>query len=261
MGTVSVTRPLETLRVRSDEDICYIQIHRPEVNNAIGGRLIEELTGVLDTCEDEAKIVVLEGTREVFCPGADFAEIQRGYAQRMPVRGQNPDGLYALWARLAFGPYVTIAHVRGKANAGALGFISACDMVLSDETAQFSLSEMLFGLMPACVLPFLIRRIGSARANYLTLLTQPIPARQAREWGLVDACEADSDNLLRKQLLRLRRLGKPAIASYKRYLAALDEVIVTSRPKAVEANVRVFSDPGNIERIARYVQSGQFPWE
>jgi polyketide biosynthesis enoyl-CoA hydratase PksH len=257
-----LTRPLETLRVRSDEDICYIQIHRPEANNAIGGRLIEELAGVLEACDEEAKIVVLEGTREVFCPGADFAEIQRGHAQRSGgVRGQNPEALYALWSRLAFGPYVSIAHVRGKANAGGLGFISACDMVLSDETAQFSLSEMLFGLMPACVLPFLIRRIGFARANYLTLLTQPIPARQAREWGLVDACEADSDNLLRKQLLRLRRLGKPAIAGYKRYLAALDETIVTSRPKAVEANARVFGDPGNIEKIARYVQSGQFPWE
>ena len=150
---------------------------------------------------------------------------------------------------------------RSKANAGGLGFISACDIVLSDEKAQFSLSEMLFGLMPACVLPFLIRRLGFARANYLTLLTQPIRAQQAREWGLVDACEADSENLLRKHLLRLRRLSKPSIASYKHYLAALDETVVASRPKAVGANIRVFGDTGNIERIARYVQTGQFPWE
>jgi polyketide biosynthesis enoyl-CoA hydratase PksH len=110
-------------------------------------------------------------------------------------------------------------------------------------------------------MPFLIRRMGSSKANYLTLLTQPISARQAMDWGLVDVCEADSQNLLRKQLLRLRRLSKPAIANYKKYLAALDELIVASKPKAVQANALVFSDPHNIERIARYVQTGQFPWE
>jgi len=62
-----------------------------------------------------------------------------------------------LWLRLATVRTVTISHVRGKANAGGIGFVAASDIVLADETAQFSLSELLFGLYPACVLPFLIR--------------------------------------------------------------------------------------------------------
>jgi polyketide biosynthesis enoyl-CoA hydratase PksH len=115
--------------------------------------------------------------------------------------------------------------------------------------------------MPACVLPFLIRRAGFVKANYMTLMTQPIPASQAQAWGLVDACEENSDNLLRKQLLRLRRLGKDGIARYKRYASSLDDALRKSRPKALEANLEVFSDPDNLQKIARYVKKGKFPWE
>jgi polyketide biosynthesis enoyl-CoA hydratase PksH len=215
----------------------------------------------LRACEQSAKIIVIAGSREVFCFGADFRELERGYSGSGQPTGQDPRALYELWSRLALGPFLTIAHVRGKANAGGVGFVAACDVVVSDESAVFSLSELLFGLMPACVMPFLIRRMGFAKANYMALLTQPASARQAEAWGLVDVCGPDSENLLRKQLLRVRRLGKAAIANYKSYLAELDQTIGVSGPKAVQANMRVFADPRNIERITRFVKTGQFPWE
>jgi len=78
---------------------------------------------------------------------------------------------------------------------------------------------------------------------------------------LVDAYEEKSENLLRKHLLRLRRLSKTGVSRYKRYMSTLDEVLVKSKPKALEANVEVFSDQNNLEKIAHYVKTGQFPWE
>lgn len=253
----------ETIRVRSEEDICFIQIHRPEANNAINDRLIEELSDALRACDGPAKVVVLEGLPEVFCSGADFKEIQARFddASRSQEQPQDPEPLYDLWHRLASGPYITVAHVRGKANAGGIGFVSACDIVVSENKASFSLSELLFGLMPACVLPFLIRRVGFAKANYMTLMTQPISAAQAQEWGLVDVCAENSDDLMRKQLLRLRRLGKDGIARYKRYASSLDDGLGASKPKALAANLEVFSDPNNVQKIARFARTGKFPWE
>jgi polyketide biosynthesis enoyl-CoA hydratase PksH len=255
-----LTANYDTLRVRFDEDICVAQIHRPESANAIDQRLIEECTELLRECESTAKVVVLEGLPDVFCNGADFKEIEQraGNGHR---DGQDPEPLYDLWHRLAAGPFISVAHVRGRVNAGGVGFVAACDVVLSEEKATFSLSELLFGLMPACVMPFLIRRIGFARANYMTLMTQPIAAKQAEEWGLVDVCEASSENLLRKQLLRLRRLGKNGIARYKRYASSLDGALMAAKPKALRGNVEVFSDPDNLEKISRYVKTGKFPWE
>lgn len=256
----SLNSSYETLRARLEDDICFVRIHRPEASNAINDRLIEEIGGVLRVCEGSVKVVVLEGTPEVFCSGADFKEIQAG-VEHNRHRDQNPEPLYDLWHRLASGPYITVAHVQGRANAGGVGFVAACDIVISDSKATFSLSELLFGLMPACVLPFLIRRVGFAKANFMTLSTQPISAAQAQQWGLVDVHEDNSDNLLRKQLLRLRRLGADGIARYKRYALSLDDGLVRSKPKALAGNLEVFSDAGNLQKIARYVRTGKFPWE
>jgi polyketide biosynthesis enoyl-CoA hydratase PksH len=251
----------ETLQVRFHTDTCFIQIDRPEANNTINDQLIEELGRVLDKCEHETRIVVLEGSPKVFCYGADFKALSHGFAGSSHPRGVDPQPLYDLWSRLAAGPYVTIAHVRGQANAGGIGFVAACDVVICDEQATFSLSELLFGLMPACVLPFLMRRIGHSKAHYMTLMTEPVDARTAQEWGLVDDVAADSANLLRRKLLRLKRLSKTAVRRYKQYVNTLDDSLATAKAAAVAANLEVFSDKKNLEKISRYVRTGQFPWE
>lgn len=260
MGILNMQADYRTIQVHFEQDTCRIRIHRPDDNNTINGLLIAEITRAMDLCEDHAKIIILEGSADVFCLGADFAELSRSGGDDRE-RPQDPEPLYELWRRFACGPYITIAHVRGKVNAGGIGFVAASDLVLSEEKAIFSLSELLFGLLPACVLPFLVRRIGFSRANYMTLTTQSIGARQALEWGLVDACEDNSENLLRKQLLRLRRLSKPAIARYKRYAGSLDRSIMLAKPDALRANAEAFSHPRNLEDIARYVSTGRFPWE
>ena len=262
-----MTSTYQTLRVRVQGSVCFVQFNRPEANNTINEQLIKECLDVLDCCEESTTIVVFEGLPEVFCFGADFTDIRaaardrEGPGSNRTVAAQNPEPLYDLWMRLTTGPFVVVSHVRGKANAGGVGFVAASDIVIADDTAVFSLSELLFGLMPACVLPFLIRRLGFQRAHYLTLSTQPIKVAQAAAWGLVDAHEADSASLLHKHLLRLRRLSKPAIARYKRFSSALGGSIVGDRQMAIAANREVFSDPRNLENVVRYVEQGIFPWE
>lgn len=254
-------RALETLRVGFEEEICTLQIHRPRANNTINNRLIRELRDVLHECERAAKVVVLEGQPEVFCFGADFEEIAQSLRGEGRSEPQDSQALYDIWLQLASGPFVSVAHVRGKVNAGGIGFVAACDVVLSEEKAVYSLSELLFGLVPACVLPFLIRRTGFARANYMTVMTQPVTAKQAQEWGLVDACAEDSVLLLRRQMMRLRRLSKEGIARYKRYGKSLDPSLTSARDKAIELNKEVFSNRTNLDSISRYVTTGKFPWE
>jgi polyketide biosynthesis enoyl-CoA hydratase PksH len=250
----------ETIKVRFEQSICFVQIDRPEANNTINGQLVAELNGVLSACEDSVTVLVLSGSPEVFCFGADFKRLV-SISEGRHAEDDGPGSLYDLWLRLATGPYVTIAHVRGKANAGGIGFVAASDIVLADGTAQFSLSELLFGLYPACVLPFLIRRVGFQKAHYLTLMTQPITASQAHEWGLVDAVDTDSEALLRKHLLRLRRLSKTAIRRYKTYMHQINKPLAELKTAAIAANIEVFSDTDNMTAIARYVEHGLFPWE
>jgi polyketide biosynthesis enoyl-CoA hydratase PksH len=250
----------ETIKVQFQESICFLQIDRPEANNTISSQLVAECNDVLSACEESATVVVLSGSPEVFCFGADFKAIA-GASHGAHQQDDGPGPLYDLWLRMATGPYITISHVRGKANAGGVGFVAASDIVLADETAQFSLSELLFGVYPACVLPFLIRRIGFQKAHYLTLMTQPIPAKQALEWGLVDAYEPQSEPLLRRHLQRLRRLSKVAIRRYKTYMTRISVPLQDLKSPAVAGNLEVFSDADNLQAITRYVERGLFPWE
>ena len=261
MDLVSAGQGFETLVVRFQDDVCHVQLHRPDAKNTINDRLIHEFNGLLDRHGDRIRILVLEGLPEVFCFGADFKALEQGIARGTGGPLFDPAPMYDLWRKLATGPFVSVAHVRGAANAGGIGFVAACDIVLCDETATFGLSELLFGLMPACVLPFLIRRIGPAKANTMTLLTEPITAKTALEWGLVDDLATDSVNLLRRKLLRLRRLPATGIQRYKRYMDGWSGDLADARARAIAANVEVFSDPENLAKIARYVTTGAFPWE
>lgn len=249
-----------TIRVRFDGPVCTLQLHRPEANNTINDRLVAECLEFLTANRDAIRVLVLEGLPEVFCFGADFQAIDASLAGG-PRQAATPEALYTLWELLATGPFVSVAHMRGKANAGGVGFVAACDIVLADQTAVFSLSELLFGLMPAAVLPFLIRRVGFQRAHYMTLMTQPFTVQQAEAWGLVDAWEASSENLLRRHLLRLRRLPKTGIERYKRYMGVLNDSLRARKSDAIAANREVFSDQENLAKISRFVTDGTLPWE
>ncbi|TAK73859.1 MAG: enoyl-CoA hydratase/isomerase [Gammaproteobacteria bacterium] len=242
-----------TIQVRFDGTICFLKLYRPESGNTINDVLIDECTDVLKSCEKEMTIVVLEGLPEVFCFGADFKQIQEA---------QRPENLYDLFRLLSHGSFISVAHVKGKVNAGGVGFVAACDIVLADEKATFGLSELLFGLFPACVLPFLIRKIGYQHAHYMTLMNKAISVQQAAKYGLVDMYEADSENLLKKHLLHLRRLSKKTISEYKNYTRSLmGHHLDESRTLAIKANRAMFEDKDNLHKISDFIINGNLPWQ
>lgn len=247
---------LPCLAVEDRDGVRTVTLMRPETGNVLNAALVGELSAILSACEaeDGPKVLVLAGAPLVFCAGGDFQAAAAG-------DDLDPAHLYDLWRRLSDGPFVSVAAVRGRVNAGGVGLAAACDMVLAESNASFALSELLFGLFPACVLPFLIRRVGAQRAHYLTLSTQPVSAAQALDWGLVDAVEDPLDGLLRKHLLRLRRLDKAALGRYKRHRIALTGMVEAARPAALAANRDMFADPAIRVGIARYVAEGKFPWE
>src|SRR5437773_9997501 len=106
-----ITATYETIKVEFQESVCHLQIDRPEANNTISDQLVAECHDVLSACEDSATVVVLSGSPEVFCFGADFKALAG--ASNMPLtQGDGPGPLYDLWLRMATGPYVTISHVR-----------------------------------------------------------------------------------------------------------------------------------------------------
>ncbi|UTH76443.1 enoyl-CoA hydratase/isomerase [Chromobacterium sp. IIBBL 290-4] len=250
----------QTIGFRIEGTVAFLTLNRPHAANTMNRLMVEECLDALKICDERAVVVVLEGSDDVFCLGADFHGLREQVVGGV-AEAHQPELLYEVWQQLTQGDFVSIAHVRGRANAGGVGFVAACDIVLARSDAQFSLSELIFGVIPACVLPFLIRRVGFQRAHFLTLSTQAVSAEQACLWGLVDAVDSDSQALLRKQLLRLRRLSKSNVAEYKSYMNRLATLPSDARTIAIEQNVKSFASGQVIENICRYVEHGTFPWE
>jgi enoyl-CoA hydratase/carnithine racemase len=249
------------LTARQQDTTWHVRLHRPEADNAIDAAMVAELTDVLGKASaSSATVVVVEGLPEVFCVGADFGVISDA-ARRGESTAFDPELMFELFHRLAFSEVFTVAHVRGRANAGGVGIAASCDVVLAEERATFGLSELLFGLIPAVVMPFLIRRIGFQRAHYLAGTTQTVNATQAAEWGLVDAVGPDSATLVRTHLRRLELLSKRAVARYKAYAAELRPITAPDKELALRTNREVFTDPANIDAIRRYAEKGLLPWE
>jgi len=250
----------QTLSARFDKGLCRVRIERPEAGNAINAALVADLDAVLTRCESSESsppvtVIVLEGSPSAFCTGGDFEAM----AASDDVADAAP--LYRLWLRMAQGPFVSVSLVRGRANAGGIGFVAASDIVLADHGAAFSLSELLFGAFPACVLPFLVRRVGIQKAHYMALTTRAFSAEEALASGLVDALGDDAEALLRQHLLLLRRLGREGIRRYKAYRSAMAPELERLQAGALEANRAMFSDPGVRRDIRRYVEERKFPWE
>lgn len=257
----NISGSAEGIRVRRQGPVCRVQFNRPERDNAINDAMIRACHEALDGCErDGCTIVVFEGSAEAFCVGADFTDFAGGPTPQR--KGEyDPAPLYDLWLRMATGPYITLAHARGRTNAGGVGFVAASDIVIADTSATFGLSELLFGLYPAMVLPFLVRRVGYQRAHYLTLTTRAIGAPQAADWGLVDCCAERTGPLLAQHLGRLSKLSKDGIARYKNFMNSEIAPVKRYREAAVAANREIFSDPRNLQRITSFVEHGVYPWQ
>jgi polyketide biosynthesis enoyl-CoA hydratase PksH len=240
-----------SVELRQIGTIWRVKLIQPEIN----ARLVADLADAVHRCEAAmGTVLVLEGTAESFCVGGDLQATTDG----VPY---DPAPLYDLWQRLSDGPFVSVAAVSGRVTAGGVGLAACCDMVLANRTASFSLSELLFGLHPACVMPFLVRRVGAQRAHYMTLSSAAISAPEALAYGLADAVADDGEMLLRTHLVRLRRLSRDAIARYKSHRAVQDDSIIRSRDAALAANRAMFADPVVRESIGRYVRDAKFPWE
>jgi len=153
--------------------------------------------------------VVLRGANGFFCAGGsvgNFEQSQQGAAaagETDPIAANNRrfgDFMIAL-ARL---PKVLVAVVEGAAMGGGFGLACAADIVLARQDAKFALSETTLGLVPAQIAPFVVARIGQARARRLALTGERIDGIEAARIGLADFV-ADDEAALEARLLAVLR--------------------------------------------------------
>jgi methylglutaconyl-CoA hydratase len=212
-----VTRT-STLRVESlSLGVKRIVLARPDVRNALDETAIHELRDVLDhlaTIPDpeQMRLLLVAGEGKVFCAGADI-----GYMKRLGAKGfeesfEDAKGLASLFYKLADFPTPVLTVVQGAAIGAGLGLSVASDFVLAEEQAVFATSEVLLGIVPGVISPYVVRRIGLSAAAPLMLTGRRVEAREAVAFGLVSKAvpSADLESELQRTVLDFLAAGPEA---------------------------------------------------
>jgi methylglutaconyl-CoA hydratase len=178
-----------TVRVETDpRGVATVWLSRPEKNNAYNARMIAELTeGAKALGADSAvRVVVIRGEGRHFQAGSDLAWINSLHdlspEDSIAVSRRTTDAVYGLMTLLK--PVVALIH--GGCFGGGTGIAAACDIVIADETAMFSITEARWGLTALPIVPQLLSRIGPGRLRRYSLTCERFGARRAFEIGLVD---------------------------------------------------------------------------
>jgi polyketide biosynthesis enoyl-CoA hydratase PksH len=255
-------RAFETIICQEASRQLKVTISRPDRGNSINSTLIQDLGAALDLAEGLAscRTVVLEGAPGLFCTGMDFQEAAAN-SELEAAETVRISEYMRLLKRFTLSSKVIVCRLDGKVIAGGVGLVAASDIVLSTERTELSLSEALWGLLPCCVIPFLIRRVGFQKAYSMTLTTKPISAREAHAIHLVDELTDHLDEALRKLTLRLNLLDERVIVDMKRYFQQMAGITHEQEQAATAEFARLAAQPYVQQNIANYVTRGVFPWE
>ena len=189
------------------DGVAWLRLNRPQQRNAIdhypGGRGPDGmglrdalLEAIRDVTEDKAvKVAVITGTGSVFSAGAD---LKAEALEIPPERRRSPtvardDGLLYGWYRLVESIWRSetpfIAAVNGPAIGAGCQLALACDLIYASEQATFWEIFARIGLpLEGGAAWLLTRSLSLALAKEMALLGEPLSAKQAVEWRLINGC-------------------------------------------------------------------------
>jgi len=208
-----------------DDGIARVTLTRPEVHNAFNDILIAELTAALNGLgtDNRVRAVVLAAQGRNFCAGADLNWMQRmaGYTKEKNL--EDARALADLMRTLNEMPKPTLALVQGRAMGGGVGLVACCDIAIAAETANFTLSEVKLGLIPAVIAPYVVAAMGERPARRYFLTAETFTAREAHAFGLVHEVVPDEalEDAGRKVLRALGKGGPSAQVEAKDLIFAV----------------------------------------
>jgi methylglutaconyl-CoA hydratase len=181
----------QTIEVeRRPDGIGVVWLNRPDVRNAFNDTMIAELTAAFGAlaADPAVRAVVLAGRGPVFCAGADLHWMNRMAGYTFEQNHADALGLARMLDALHTLAKPTVARVHGHAFAGGMGLVAACDIALAARGAEFCVSEVKLGLIPAVISPYLIAAMGSRAARRYMLTAERFGAEEAHRIGFVHAC-------------------------------------------------------------------------
>jgi 2-(1,2-epoxy-1,2-dihydrophenyl)acetyl-CoA isomerase len=187
--------------------VAVLTFNRPHLRNAVDHPLRDALLAALDEVRSDPDIraALVTGAGGAFSSGADLSErdhieIPPEHRRGTPAHIAREDGLAYGWWRVIQAVWENtkpiVAAVNGPAYGFGCNFAFACDLVIAGESARFCEIFVQRGLpLEAGGAYLLSRSVSPVRAREIALFGDPLPARTAQEWGLVNRCVPDEEVL------------------------------------------------------------------
>ena len=169
-----------------------VVLNRPEQRNAINDDMMAAISDAFDLAESEfnagARVVIVRAEGRAFSAGIDlgqFESLDEGIRGNLfPVTAKYQ----AVLNKIERSSLPVICVLHGYCLGMALELALACDFRIAAARAKLGLPEARLGIIPDMGGAVrLVSLVGPARAKDLIMTGRNIDARQALEWGLLDA--------------------------------------------------------------------------
>ncbi|MCF8373851.1 MAG: enoyl-CoA hydratase/isomerase family protein [Bacteroidales bacterium] len=256
----------KTILFEKQDDIGTVWLNRPEIHNAFNEVMIAELLDVFTwiNTQDDIRIVKLQGKGKSFCAGADLNWMRGvasyGYEQNYAESLNLSKCMYAIYTCKK----PTIAVVHGAAIGGANGLLAACDFAYADDHTTFSLSEVKIGIVPACISPYVTKRVGEYGAKELMITGKRIKGPEAAFHKLVNkSMPADElENHVQSVIDLLRTSGPKAMSQCKDLIFNISNVwdLDTALVKTAEMIAEIRASEEGQEGMAAFLEKRKPNW-
>ncbi|MFH1017630.1 MAG: enoyl-CoA hydratase-related protein [Pseudomonadota bacterium] len=233
----------ETIRVSPAVPVARVTLSRPDVRNAFNDVMIRELREAFRSLRalDGLRAAVLTGEGSSFCAGADLHWMGRVVDYTKEESYADSLALAELLNEMYEFPVPLVGRINGPAIGGGVGFVAVCDVSVAAGDAVFGFSEVKIGLVPACISPYVLKRVGERYAREYFMTGERLSAHQARECGLINrVADAEGLDAAVDGYLKTFLEGAPqALAMCKRMLGQMAEMPLK---KAVTETARMITD-------------------
>ncbi|MFH1688238.1 MAG: enoyl-CoA hydratase-related protein [bacterium] len=215
----------ETIKYDIDGRIARVTFNRPGIHNAFNGTVITEMADVFDRIagDDSLRVVLLTGQGKSFCAGADLNWMRGVIKQSFEENLAESNLLAELFWKIYTCRLPVIGRINGAAIGGGTGFVAVCDISIAARSAKFSFSEVKIGVVPACIGPYVVKKMGEGKARELFITGERMNGDRAYEVGLVNFVVDDEqlDDAVNALIKSVLSSGPKAVAMAKNLVSAV----------------------------------------
>ena len=212
----------ETLLFNQDErGVVSLTLNRPEKRNALSAKMIEELTDFTSMLTPDTRAVVVQGAGKLFCAGGDLDWMNNQIKADRRTRISEARKLAMMLKALNEIPVPLIGKLHGAAYGGGVGLACVCDFVISSLNVKFGFTETRLGLIPSTIGPYVVGKMGEAKAREVFMSGQTFNEVEAKKLNIVSKISENLDQSVESHLNPYLQTAPKAVGEAKALLRSL----------------------------------------